>query len=380
MAKLFIVATPFQLLVAQQVVRQEGFKDAILWESYVGNHSDMLKSYDVCRMDSLWVKRLHSVGAFPSWDNGGVDIFHSAKTTMSRYKRIKIILEKNGVDTIFLADYQNQTYRFMAVLFTHLGYKVSFFEEGYSQYVTRPYNIASGLKAKLKELLLDAFYYLPLYHIRFAYWRNSPNRPYYGLPIYRRYSIVPGLLKEDYDVQLHCQTMISEKLRVFLDREMPEEKTARRVLLLTDPMSEVLPRQFRYLYFNELEKAFSNLDKETTLYIKYHPRDTLEDRNKTEGLASKNGVKYKVLSSEVNIPVEYFLQVVDFESILFFNTSTFFYNGYLFPKREFHSLLPDLLNDAISNNVPKSNIEHIQGLIDKMTEVKIGTEQIPQPM
>jgi len=369
MAKLFVVATPFQLLVAQQVVQQEGFKDAVLLESYVGIHRDMLRSYEVCRIDSLWVKRLHSVGAFPSWDNGGVDLLHTAHVTMHRYRKIRRILEDNNVDSIFLADYQNQTYRFMTILFARLGYKMCFYEEGYSQYVIRPYVIARGVRAKLKELFLDGLYYLPLYHIKFAYWRNSPNRPYYGLPIYRRYSIVPGLLKEVYDVQLHCKTMLSEKLKAFLKHEMPDNKAIKKVLLLTDPMSEVLPKQFRYLYFNELEKAFTCLDKETTLYIKYHPRDTLEDRKKTEALASQKGVKFKVISSEVNIPVEYFLQAVDFESILFFNTSTYFYNGYLFPKKLFHSLLPDLLINAINNNVPKSSIDHIQRLIDKMAQV-----------
>lgn len=369
MAKLFVVATPFQLLVAQQVVRQEGFEDAVLLESYVDSFCDMLRSYEVCRIDSLWAKRLHSVGAFPSWDNGGVDLLHTAHTTMHRFRKIKRILEENNVDSIFLADYQNQTYRFMTILFARLGYKMCFYEEGYSQYVIRPYVIARGVRAKLKELFLDGLYYLPLYHIKFAYWRNSPNRPYYGLPIYRRYSIVPGLLKEVYDVQLHCKTMLSEKLKAFLKHEMPDNKAIKKVLLLTDPMSEVLPRQFRYLYFNELEKAFTCLDKETTLYIKYHPRDTLEDRKKTEVLASQKGVKFKVISSEVNIPVEYFLQAINFASILFFNTSTFFYNGYLFPKTHFHSLLPELLNDAYLDNVPKSSVEHIQRLIDKMAQV-----------
>lgn len=43
MAKLFVIATPLSLLVAQQIVRQEQMNDAVLLESYVGSHKEFLQ-------------------------------------------------------------------------------------------------------------------------------------------------------------------------------------------------------------------------------------------------------------------------------------------------------------------------------------------------
>lgn len=260
----------------------------------------------------------------------------------------------------------------MTVLFSHLGYKVSFFEEGYSQYVIRPYQINKGIIAKAKEVVLDLFYYLPFYHIKFARWRNNPNRPPQGLPIHRRYSIVPGILHEKFDVRLYCQPLVSDKLRIYLDKEIQKIGNGKKTLLLTDPMSEILPRNFRYIYFDQLQKAISSLDKETILFIKYHPRDTKEDRERTENLVSQVGLQFKVLSSEVNIAVEYYLQAIQFEEILFFNTSTFFYNGYLFPKCKFQSLLPRVLEECIQKKVPEESIRHIRSLIQKMKETEVN--------
>ena len=55
-------------------------------------------------------------------------------------------------------------------------------------------------------------------------------------------------------------------------------------------------------------------------------------------------IKTVVLSEDINLPVEIYLQYMTFETIYFFFSSTYAYNGYLFPKQEFVSLLP-LLNE-----------------------------------
>ena len=39
------------------------------------------------------------------------------------------------------------------------------------------------------------------------------------------------------------------------------------------------------------------------IYIKYHPRDPQKYRNKTLSTIVSLGLKYKVLSEEINIPV-----------------------------------------------------------------------------
>lgn len=370
MANLFVVATPLQLLVAQQVVRQEKLKDTVLLESCFSIHPEFAKSYDLCRMDKLWTKRLEPVTDFTFWDKGGTHLTQTALPTWKKYKWLKKLLKDNDIKTIYLADFQNQTYRFMTTLLAHQGYDVVFYEEGYSHYVPRYCSMNTGFVAKAKEMLLDTFYYLPVYHIRFAHWRNNPNCPYKGLPISKRFNIVEGFHNEPYDVPLKCEPMVSEKLKVFLQQNISKADGDHRVLFLTDPMSEILNESHRYLYFEVVRDALLKLDKDTTLYIKYHPREKKESREKTIKMVEELGIRYRVLSSEVNVPVEYFLLNIHFDQILFFNTSTFFYNGYLFPKCSFTQLLPPLLVACKKANAPVENIESIQVLIDKMNKVE----------
>lgn len=370
MASLFVVATPLQMLVAQQLVRQEQIKDAILLESYFSKHPDFLDSYDICRIDSLWKKRLEPVCDFPSWDNGGVNLHKTAISAWKKYHWLKRMLEENGIDSIYLADFQNQTYRFMTVLFSKQGYNVNYFEEGYSHYVPRICNLNKGIVGQIKENILDYIYYLPLYHIRFAYWRNNPNCPYWGLPIATRYSIVSGFHAEVYDRKLVCQPMLSDKLKAYIGSSLDLSSSKKRYLLLTDPMSEVLSLDFRFLYFDIIRKNVGQLDDDCILYIKFHPRDTVDDMDKIIKLINDLKINYKILSAEVNIPVEYFLLNVNFEEIYFFNTSTFFYNGYLFPKCNFTQLLPQLYELCNEYDAPIPNLEQLRLLIDKMNLMK----------
>lgn len=370
MATLFIVTTPLQMLTSQQIIRQEKIEDAILLESSFSNSPDFSEIYDICRIDSLWIKKLPTTVDFMGWDSGGIDIFHTAKTTRRRYKEFLAQLKNNNVKTIYLADYQCQTCRFMTIVFSHLGYFVNFYEEGYSHYVQRPFKINTGIKAKIKEWLLDYGYYLPLYGIKFAKWRNNPNMPYNGLPIHKRFSIVPGILNEPYDQQLFCVPMVSDRLKDLLENQIYVNANERRILFLSDPMSEVLYSDFRYLYFEVIKESLSDLDKDVVVYIKFHPRENKESRIQHQQLLQSLGLNFRILSNEINIPVEYYLQNTKFETIFFFNTSTFFYNGYLFPRCRFTHLLPVLLKKAIQNNAPTSNIEQMELLIEKMNKIE----------
>lgn len=369
MSSLFVLSTPLQMLTSQQLIRQENITDAILLESSFSGYDSFQPSYDVCRIDNLWSKRLEPVLDFPSWDSHGINLCKTALITFKRYNELKRLLHEHNVDTIYLADYQNQTYRFMTEVLTHDGYKVCFFEEGYSHYVPRVSKINSGFIAKLKELILDTCYYLPFYHIRFAKWRNNPNRPYDGLHIFKRYSIVPGFHSKEYDERLYCEPMMSEKLADILSDAIEEVDGKKLVLLLTDPMTEVLRPDYKYLYYEVLKRSLASIKSDSVLYLKFHPRDKEEDRRKTIELIKSLRLNYRILSTKVNIPVEYFLLGSKFEEILFFNTSTFFYNGYMFPKCEFRQLLPELQNLCIQYGAPSTDIQQINMLIEKMNKL-----------
>ena len=128
---------------------------------------------------------------------------------------------------------------------------------------------------------------------------------------------------------------------------MHKAEGTRQVLLLTQPLNEAYGeiKNFEEIYLSIIGKALDKVPVEVTIYVKFHPRDTVSFRtNLLKTLQTKNK-NVCVLSEEINLPVEIYLQYMNFDKIYFFYSSTYAYNGYLFPKQNFVSLLPQL-NEA----------------------------------
>lgn len=361
MANLFIVFTPFQLFVAQQIVKQERLGNNILIEGYVGSNSHFYDIYNLMIMDGYWDKIIE----FPdivSWDGLRTASLKDVQKAYSNYKKLKKILVDNNIDVIYISEFQNQTMRFTDVLFSHQGYKVVFFEEGSAHYVNRAYQPNNSLKTSIKIFLRDFLYYLPIYHVRFAKWRYNVNKTYEKLPIYKRYNILP-LHHESYDVDLKISDVTSDRLMAYMKSEI-DETEANRVLFMTDPMAELIHGKNMYIYFDTIKSFLSQIPPGTIVYIKYHPRDPEKRRKKTETIIKDLGIKYKILSKDINIPVEYYLQNFKFNSIYIFNASTYFYNGYVFPHCHFVKMLPTIYDKCIENKV--KNIGFLKNLVRAM--------------
>lgn len=347
MANLFVVFTPLQLIVAQQIIRQENLSDNIMLESSIGKFSEI---YNLIRDDISW-KKVLLFENWANWDESGAHIIKNAIKVKRKSEEIRQILIDNQIDTVYLADFQNQTNRFSCVWLSKLGYKVIFYEEGYSHYIPRVgYPPSNNVLHKVYEKIIDWLYYQPLYRIDFAKWRCYVNKDYHGLPIYLRYSIIPGIHHEPYDKILTYKPMITPKLQSYIDEEVGDTEE-NKMLLLTDPMTEILATDYKFLYFETIKEQLLE-NKDYHLYIKFHPRDSIEDREHIIRIAEESGHTYTILGNRINIPVEFYLQNIVFSSVLFFNTSTFFYNGLLFPATRFVKLLPILYNKCKYRNIP----------------------------
>lgn len=359
MANLFVVFTPLQIVMAQQIIRQEKLSDNVMLESWWDGYSHFKDIYDLTIIEDLWTKVLFYAN-WACWDFEGVKLQKNAIEIRKRAKEIKNILVENRIDTIYLADFQNQTNRFTCVWLAKQGYKVVFFEEGYSHYIPRP-SLAppQTFIHRVYEKMLDVFYYQPLYHVNFAEWRCYPNKDYHGLPISTRYSVIPDMHHEPYDKLLKCEPMVSPKLQTYINEEL-DNSDAKKILLLTDPMTEVLQPQYRYLYFETISEALDKY-KDESVVVKFHPREFEKKREATLNLIKGKGLNYSVLGKRINIPVELYLQNCQFDEILFFNTSTYFYNGYLYPSAKFVKLLPLLHKKCLENNV--SCLEQMETLV-----------------
>ena len=364
MANLFVVFTPLQLIIAQQIIRQEKLSDNVMLESYIDNFVHFLDIYEMIKIPEMWSKVI-PFEQWPCWDFAGIGLLKNVSKVKKRSKEIKKILEDNNSDTVYLADYQNQTNRFTCVWLANQGYKVVFYEEGYSHYIPRKaYLPPQNILHDVYEKMLDIFYYQPLYHVNFAEWRCYPNKDYHGLPISTRYSVIPDIHHEPYDKLLKCEPMVSPKLQTYINEEL-DLTSEKKVLLLTDPMTEVLQPQYRHLYFETISDALDKY-KDECVVVKFHPRDNEKDRETTLELIKGKGLKYTILGQRINIPVELYLQNCQFDEILFFNTSTYFYNGYLFPETSFNKLLPLLHKKCLEKKVPElTQMESLLLFIDK---------------
>lgn len=342
MKALFFVYTPFQFLVAQLIVKQECLKDSVLIEGYVGNNSHFIDIYKLLRIDSLWGKS-YIMPDLPHWDGLVIRNFGDVRKAYSNFKKIKEIAQGNHVDTFFLGENKNQSIRFTAKVFSHLGYKIAFFEEGLAHYINCNQSTEKSLAFKMKVLLRDMFYYLPLYHVRFAEWRYLPGKPLdETFPMDARYSILP-VYRGEKEHLVVPSFQFSDSLKYFMSAYMEgnSKQGKRNILLLTQPLHEVYHvEDFDKIYLKVIANALD--DASSTVYVKFHPRDTEKRRIQLLDMLSSKLINYVILSEEINLPVEVYLQYMQFDKILFFSTSTYVYNGYLFPKQNFSCLLPEL--------------------------------------
>ena len=172
-----------------------------------------------------------------------------------------------------------------------------------------------------------------------------------------------------FDVRLNVEPMFSEKLKQYVESNIPNDHDERRVMIMTDPLRELMKAKDLYLYFDTIKECIDTLDKNVMLYLKFHPREIQSSRDRIIEIARKSGLKYKVLSEEVNICVEYFLQLYHFEKIYFFNAATYFYNGYAFPKTEFVKLMPILYKKAKSVGV--GNLTYMENMLKMIEPIAI---------
>ena len=342
MGNLFVVFMPFQLFVAQQIIHQEGLKDNVLLLGY-RELRDFSQIYDMICIDDMWKKKIdfHDIAI---WNGVHTHSFTDIRNCYANYKKIKQILEENNIKNIYLGEIKNDALRFTAVVFHHRGYKIKYFEEGSSHYLQQPSIKRKGVFIKAKELIQDYLYYLPIYHVKYAMFRYNYGLLTDHIPIDERYSIVPGYYHESFDKRLYVdKDLRSEQLNGYL-QQFDFNNNSERILFLSESHDEGHRKD--ECFYAIIRKRFSKLPKGSLLYIKFHPRAHDDARKEIISIAESFGLHYIVVAKEVNIPVEYILMKWRFDKIILFNSSVYFYIGYIYDKTEIESLMPQLYEEC----------------------------------
>lgn len=331
---LFLIHTPMQLFVAQQIIHQEGLDNNILLYGYVPGNKHFVDIYNLMIIPSMWKERIPrsiDVGwALVDFTN----FFSSIRSVKKNFRVIESFMQNKDVGALYLGDISNRGHQLLAKIF-YGKIRIVFFEEGSSHYMKPlsipPQPILQRIRRAVHIALLDTFLFKPMCGFTYTkeFYYEFINRD--KIPMDERYSIIPYYHKS-YDKRLITQRVMSSDLEKYLLSEIGsfmDIKGQDLFLFLSSPIYEITSTNEIPLVV-EVVNDFAKTISGSSLLIKFHPRETEIVKNMMLEKFTSNNVKFKVISSTINIPVEYYLQMVHFSKIFAFASSSLLYNGYLY--------------------------------------------------
>lgn len=363
MSNLFFIHTPLQLMIAQMIIKQEKLKDNIMLYGYVDNNSHFIDIYDLTIVDELWKARVPMLHVSRWALMSRKHLLRDGRTAYHNYKFIAKVILDYHVDSLFLGDMWNNSCQLTAMIFHQKGFKICFYEEGCGHYI-KPYDYGreGNLVDKVFAFFIDLLYYRPLYGVSFGYIHYWKGLTFDGLPMDKRYSVVP-FYHESFDKIISVAPLISDKLNVYIEKEVRDVNSNDDILLLTSPCYINGVDDNPQPYIETIIDYVKSLSPKKIIHIKFHPRETFDVKDIIKKEFENNKICYKVIGEQVNIPVEYYLQRLAYNKVVMFITSTAYYNGYLFPKTEFVSLLEDYYNRCKA--IGSINAQYIAPLLNE---------------
>lgn len=339
MSNLFFIYSPMQLMVAQQIIKMKELSDNIMLYGYIGRNTHFLSIYELTCSEEMWTEKV-MLPELAQW--ASISRRNLLKDLIKTYKNFKFIkrqVDNYNINSIYLGDINNYSNKFTDIVFKIEGEKIVFFEEGLSHYAFQDH-FRNKKKHALDNLLcplLDVLYFYPLYKTSYAKYCFKKDIRFEQLYIDKRYSIRPHY-HESYDEVIKVSPIIPERLSKYIKKEFERQTSNKSILLMTSPAYELLEYNDVDNYLKTLNDYLNTVDKETSVFVKFHPREVGEAQEKVLSII-KQTHQVVILGEEVNIPVEYYLQVMKFEEVVAFFSSTAFYNGLLYPQIRFVSLL-----------------------------------------
>lgn len=367
MANLFFVYTPFQLYVAQEIITQEHLQNNILLKGYVGNNSSFLEVFDYLKVEELWAHEylLTNLGGWFSVDLRRPLI--SMKSIKRDYDTILKIIKVHQVKVIYYGDIDNTSARLSSRIFSEQGVKIRFYEEGASHYdLLDVGGVLSHrpLIARFYQLFFDLFLYIPLFGQRLGYTAFVKASSIDELDIDARFSIIPKYHK-CFDRQLRCTGVMGAKAVEYIKEECERLILNDKILFLDQPIYEIVQGS-QSLYIQTIREYFSTLPQGIAVVVMYHPRETPEIKQMIESVFQDLSLDYIVISKDINLPAEFYLQQIEFKNVVNFYTSSALYNGYLFKEVPFKYLIMEFYEKCLEQ-IPKyaHNLDGIVKLYKK---------------
>lgn len=364
---LFFVYTPLQLYFAQEIIRQEKLTENILLKGYVGTCNKFLEMYEFLKVPQVWQKEYLKADISNWLDVNLHKPISSIFKIRNSYKEISQIIKENEVGTIYFGDINNSSCRLAANIFSRQGIKICFFEEGASHYSVHPTGGMLSHRtfwARLFQAFFDLTLFIPVFRQRLGYWAFVKPMQFSDMHIDIRFSVIPKF-KETFDRKLTCAGAVGEKAKALIADECVSFNVNNSILFLDQPIYEVV-RNSVDCYLKTIDDSLATLPDGTNVVIKYHPRETDYIKHQIEELFNKRNIKFFVISQEVNLPIEFYLQQIQFRKVLNFYTSSALYNGYLFEKIQFEYLIENFYYNCLQNGLKEAYI--VENIIKEYKE------------
>ena len=366
---LFLIHTPFQLFVAHQIINYKGLKDNMALFGYVGSNRQFYDIYDYMEIKGIFIKSFK----FDNLETWALAKLHNPlrciKDIRENYSFLKSIISDYGVRNLYIGDINNFSCRFCAYMFGKQSIRIIFYEEGsshyeYQRHVFKFNKVINNLLTKF----YDYFLYEPVMGCNYAQWRFKEDIPYEMLPIFIRYSIL-DIFHEEYDEQIKVNLLLPPKVKQHIESEIQRINivNTESFLYISSPIFEEFGQLGYKLFLDFLNEYFDNTIG-LHVFVKYHPRDTDKFKQDFENILKNKKITYTILSNTINIPLEYYLQVIHFSKMITFLSSVSFYNGYIYPYTKIEDLAMDYLQLCAKNNIP--NIDMYINLYRKLSEKK----------
>ena len=132
---LFFVHTPFQILTAQNIVKQYDLRDNVLVLSYTGAEaSHYYKSFDVLLKKDIW-NTIYKIGDL---NKGIFNIkyhFRALTDFIDFNNKVSKVFTNHSITDIYFGDINHLSYVYLSEKYNK-NRKLHFFEEGISHYCT----------------------------------------------------------------------------------------------------------------------------------------------------------------------------------------------------------------------------------------------------
>jgi hypothetical protein len=316
----FFVHTPFQLIVAQGIIKLYCLEQNIIFFGHTGRNAE--RQYLVIEdilIEPLW-QQVHQIGDLHNYVPSLSNLFSFSKAKRA-LNELDNKIEKNKTTHLYFGDLNAIAYIIMIKYFK--VEKISIFEEGLSHY-----NL-SILQAKTNANHLKSFAYNFL--SRYVTSINSisqyifnKNLSSFDFEIYKRYNILTRTISESFDEFVDLKLILKNGVNPKFNNAFKKLKDlGTPVIFLSSTIRNIFDDGINtdVIIIERISKLFPS----DPIFIKFHPKDDIVLNRKVISIINERGINASELNIASEVPIEILFNVINLKALFGYGSSSQLY-------------------------------------------------------